>query len=178
MNIIRSLVTVLILCLLLASTSTVVAQDGCSESLDRDPVETLIEPGLLEFIAGAECVSMPTGVSKLFFNITTIKSGQALTVAQMLDSAVIDGLVVTDMTTPILQSLALSPEFTDFLAQYEIEYVARNVPPAVPGETFDVIRNGEQHATDLSVFYRLHFSDALDLDVVMADLQAVTVRTA
>ncbi|MCP4548626.1 MAG: S8 family serine peptidase, partial [bacterium] len=55
----------------------------------------------------------------------------------------------------------------------EIEYVARNVPPAVPGETFDVIHDGAFRSCDLSVFYRVHFDEALELDVVLADLETV-----
>jgi len=151
--------------LILASTGSVVAQD--------DSTQVPITQGMLEFIAGTECVDMPTGVSKLFFNDNSLKSGQALTVVEMLDSAVIDGSVVADMTSPVLQMLAFSPDFTDFLAQYDIEYVARNVPPAVPGETFDVFSDGTPRSYDLSVFYRVHFDEALDLDVVLADLEAV-----
>ncbi|MCP4602700.1 MAG: hypothetical protein GY847_19655, partial [Proteobacteria bacterium] len=117
------------------------------------PIEQ-VEQGILEFIAGTECVNIPTGVSKLFFNNISLKSGQGLTAPEMLDSALIDGSVVTDMTVPVLQTVSLSQDFTDFLAQYEIEYVARNVPPAVPGETFDVIHDGAFRSCDLSVFYR------------------------
>ncbi len=173
MNVFRQLGAILLFCLILASAGSVVAQVSCSDMLPYDTIENPIEAGILEFIAGTECVNIPSGVSQLFFNSNSLKSGQALSVPEMLDSAVIDGAVVADMTAPELQSLAFSPGFTDFLAQYDIGYVARNVPPAVPGETFDVISDGSPRSYDLSVFYRVHFDEALDLDDVLADLEAV-----
>jgi subtilisin family serine protease len=134
---------------------------------------SLYEPDKLEFIAGPGCVSMPAGVTKLYFDSGKLKSAASASLVALFDSAVVDGAIVTEMSSPALSGVAFSPDFIDVLSSYEIDYVARNVPPAVPGETFDVISDGIPQSYDLSVFYRLHFSDTLDASVVKAALEAV-----
>lgn len=147
------------------------ASDSKTQAVPPD-WDTRYEHNKLEFIAGPGCISMPAGVSRLYISPGTAK-GAASRPSTCIDSAVVDCVVVTEMGGAKAEGVALSEEFSDFLAQYGVDYVARNVPPAVPGETFEVFSGGVQQSYDLSVFYRLHFSDFYSADLVKAALELI-----
>jgi len=159
------------LAILFLGLGHVQASDSRTETLPADWA-TQYEPYKLEFIAGPDCISMPAGVSRLYISQETARAAASGPSAR-IDSAVVDGVVVTEMSGTKASGVALSEELSDFLAQYGVDYVARNVPPAVPGETFDVFSDGVEQSYDLSVFYRLHFTGELDASLVKAALETV-----
>jgi hypothetical protein len=169
----QKLAASLLYCLVISLICLGSAQAINNQSSLPDDWDTRYEHNKLELIAGPGCVSMPAGVSKLFFNSDKLKGAAAASPAALFDSAVVDGAVVTELSSPALSGVAFSPDFIDVLSSYEVDYVARNAPLAVPGETFDVISDGVPRTYDLSVFYRLHFSDTLDASVIKAALEAV-----